>query len=158
MVTALALVFLVGPFAINQLRLRRGVRQPIHRDSLIILSLLLIGVPLWGKLTIPAVLVVMAMNLGFGLTGLAALRDTVAWRSCQTHEVGTGALAVVCGVAAGAGLGFVLSAATPASAITGDIGSLAVSAMIGTVAVATTQGIVFAPPSGLFPPPAPARG
>jgi phospho-N-acetylmuramoyl-pentapeptide-transferase len=69
----------------------------------------------------------------------------------QLHFVaGTGELAVLCGAVIGAGLGFLWFNAPPASIFMGDIGSLALGGMIGTVAVATKHEIVLGIVGGLF--------
>src|SRR5262249_54354073 len=63
---------------------------------------------------------------------------------------GTGELAVLCGAVIGAGLGFLWFNAPTASIFMGDIGSLALGGMLGTVAVTTKHEIVLGIVGGLF--------
>src|SRR5437899_1101839 len=108
-----------------------------------------------------------AVNLTDGLDGLAivpvmiavgcfgifawAVGNAVLSDYLQLHFVaGTGELAVLCGAVIGAGLGFLWFNAPPASIFMGDIGSLALGGMIGTVAVATKHEIVLGIVGGLF--------
>jgi len=57
---------------------------------------------------------------------------------------------VLCGAVIGAGLGFLWFNAPPASIFMGDIGSLALGGMLGTVAVTTKHEIVLGIVGGLF--------
>jgi phospho-N-acetylmuramoyl-pentapeptide-transferase len=66
------------------------------------------------------------------------------------HIPGSGELAVFCGGLIGAGLGFLWFNAYPAKVIMGDIGSLAIGAALGTVAIITNHEIVLAIAGGLF--------
>ena len=60
------------------------------------------------------------------------------------HVAGTGELAVLCGAAIGAGLGFLwLNASARLDLYAGDTGSLALGGMLGTVAVATKHEVVL---------------
>jgi phospho-N-acetylmuramoyl-pentapeptide-transferase len=108
-----------------------------------------------------------AVNLTDGLDGLAIVPVMIA-TGCfgvfawvvgnalfsdylQLHFVpGTGELAVVCGAVIGAGIGFLWFNAPPASIFMGDIGSLSLGGMLGTIAVATKQEIVLGIVGGLF--------
>jgi phospho-N-acetylmuramoyl-pentapeptide-transferase len=63
---------------------------------------------------------------------------------------GTGELAIVCGALIGAGLGFLWFNAPPAQIFMGDTGSLALGALLGTIAVAVKHEIVLAIVGGLF--------
>src|SRR5262249_59151524 len=63
---------------------------------------------------------------------------------------GTGEPAVLCGAVIGAGLGFLWFNAPPASIFMGDIGSLSLGGMLGTIAVATKHEIVLGIVGGLF--------
>jgi phospho-N-acetylmuramoyl-pentapeptide-transferase len=69
----------------------------------------------------------------------------------QLHYVhGSGELAIFCGALVGAGLGFLWFNAYPAQMFMGDVGSLALGAVLGTIAVITKQEIVLALVGGLF--------
>ncbi|GAF55116.1 LOW QUALITY PROTEIN: phospho-N-acetylmuramoyl-pentapeptide-transferase [Psychrobacter sp. JCM 18901] len=57
---------------------------------------------------------------------------------------------IVCGSMVGAGLGFLWFNAHPAQVFMGDVGALALGAMLGTIAVMTRQEIAFAIMGGLF--------
>lgn len=57
---------------------------------------------------------------------------------------------VVCGAMVGAGLGFLWFNAHPAQVFMGDVGALALGAMLGTIAVMTRQEIVLFIMGGLF--------
>lgn len=57
---------------------------------------------------------------------------------------------VVCAAMIGAGLGFLWFNAHPAEVFMGDVGALALGAMLGTIAVMTRQEIAFAIMAGLF--------
>jgi len=66
------------------------------------------------------------------------------------YVAGGGEIAVFCGAMAGAGLGFLWFNSYPAQIFMGDVGSLALGAAIGTVAVITKQEILLALVGGLF--------
>ncbi len=59
------------------------------------------------------------------------------------HVPGTGELAVLCGAAIGAGLGFLWLNTRLASTLAGETASLALGGMLGTVAVATKHEVVL---------------
>jgi phospho-N-acetylmuramoyl-pentapeptide-transferase len=63
---------------------------------------------------------------------------------------GAGELAIVCGALAGAGLGFLWFNTYPAQVFMGDIGALAVGAVLGTIAVIVRQEIVLVIMGGIF--------
>ena len=63
---------------------------------------------------------------------------------------GAGELAVFCGALAAAGLGFLWFNAYPAQMFMGDVGSLALGAALGIVALITRQEIVFVLVGGVF--------
>jgi phospho-N-acetylmuramoyl-pentapeptide-transferase len=85
MITALIVVFLVGPWIIDHLRLRQGRGQPIRADGpqshlttkrgtptmggLMILSGVLVATVLWANPVNPYVWIVLGVTLGFGLVG-----------------------------------------------------------------------------------------
>jgi phospho-N-acetylmuramoyl-pentapeptide-transferase len=108
-----------------------------------------------------------AVNLTDGLDGLAISPLIVAFGSylvfsylaghvkiasyLQTPYVsGSGEISVVCGAVVGAGLGFLWYNAYPAEIFMGDVGSLSLGAVLGTVAVITKQEMVLALVGGLF--------
>lgn len=57
---------------------------------------------------------------------------------------------IVCAAMIGSGLGFLWYNAHPAQVFMGDVGALALGAMLGTIAVMTRQEIAFAIMGGLF--------
>jgi phospho-N-acetylmuramoyl-pentapeptide-transferase len=84
MVTSALVVFLFGPWIIDNLRLRQGKGQPIRADGpqthlvkvgtptmggLMILSGLVVSTLLWANPRNPYVWIVMAVTLGFGFVG-----------------------------------------------------------------------------------------
>src|SRR5438132_3572836 len=97
-----------------------------------------------------AIVPVIIAALSFGFISYLA-GNTVFAEYLNIHYVaGAGELAVLCGAVIGAGLGFLWFNAPPASIFMGDTGSLALGAMIGTIAVATKHEIVLAVIGGLF--------
>ncbi len=69
----------------------------------------------------------------------------------QIHYVpGAGEITIFCGAMVGAGLGFLRFNTYPAQVFMGDVGSLSLGAMLGTVAVITKQEIVLVLVGGLF--------
>jgi phospho-N-acetylmuramoyl-pentapeptide-transferase len=108
-----------------------------------------------------------AVNLTDGLDGLAIGATTIA---AATYTVftyiagnrviagylqiayvpGVGEVAVFCGALVGAGIGFLWFNAHPAEVFMGDVGSLALGAAIGTVAVLAKQEILLVLVGGLF--------
>ena len=63
---------------------------------------------------------------------------------------GAGELLVLCTAMAGAGLGFLWFNAYPAEVFMGDVGALALGAMLGTIAVIVRQEIVLFIMGGVF--------
>lgn len=61
-----------------------------------------------------------------------------------------GEIAVICGILAGAGLGFLWFNAHPAQIFMGDSGSIPLGAILGTIAVVTKQEILLLIVGGLF--------
>ena len=66
------------------------------------------------------------------------------------YVAGSGEIAIFCGALAGSGLGFLWFNTYPAQIFMGDVGSLALGAAVGTVAVITKQEILLALVGGLF--------
>ena len=108
-----------------------------------------------------------AVNLTDGLDGLAIGPIVIAFSSYLVfaylagharianylgipYVAGTGELSVLCGAAVGAGLGFLWFNAHPADLFMGDVGSLPLGAVLGTVAVMTKQEIVLILVGGIF--------
>ena len=108
-----------------------------------------------------------AVNLTDGLDGLAIGPIIVAFVSYLAfaylaghitlasylqipYVAGTGELSVVCGAVFGASLGFLWYNSHPAELFMGDVGSLPLGAILGTVAVMTKQELVLIPVGGIF--------
>ena len=66
------------------------------------------------------------------------------------HIPGAGELAVFCGAMVGAALGFLWFNTYPAQVFMGDVGSLALGAALGTVAMVTRHEVVLAIIGGIF--------
>ena len=66
------------------------------------------------------------------------------------HIVGTGELLVLCGAMIGAGIGFLWFNTYPAQIFMGDLGSLTLGGILGTLAVLIRHEIVFAIMAGVF--------
>jgi len=67
-----------------------------------------------------------------------------------THVPGAGELSVFCGALVGSSLGFLWFNAHPAEVFMGDVGSLALGAAIGTIAVIIKQEFLLVLVGGLF--------
>ena len=108
-----------------------------------------------------------AVNLTDGLDGLAIGPVTIAAGTYMAlayvaghvniagylqvqYVAGAGELAVFCGSVAGAGIGFLWFNTYPAEVFMGDVGSLSLGAILGTVAVITKQEILLVLVGGLF--------
>ena len=108
-----------------------------------------------------------AVNLTDGLDGLAimpavmvgAALGLIAYVSGNTefssylqipYVAGAGELAVFCGALIGAGLGFLWFNTYPAQIFMGDVGSLAIGAALGLVAIIVRHEIVLLIMGGLF--------
>lgn len=108
-----------------------------------------------------------AVNLTDGLDGLAISPIIVAF-GCYVvfaylsshvkiasylqipHVSGSGEVVVFCGAVVGAGFGFLWFNAYPAEIFMGDVGSIPLGAVLGTVAIITKQEIVLILVGGLF--------
>ena len=66
------------------------------------------------------------------------------------HIASCGEITIVCGILAGAGLGFLWFNAHPAQVFMGDTGSIPLGALLGTIAVITKQEILLLVVGGLF--------
>jgi phospho-N-acetylmuramoyl-pentapeptide-transferase len=108
-----------------------------------------------------------AVNLTDGLDGLAIMPTVLvagalgifAYASGHAEFAkylgmpripGSGELAIVCAALAGAGLGFLWFNTYPAQVFMGDIGALAVGAVLGTIAVIVRQELVLVIMGGIF--------
>jgi len=108
-----------------------------------------------------------AVNLTDGLDGLAIGPVTVAAATyvllsyvaghvkiaeyLQIHYVpGSGELAVLAGAIVGAGMGFLWYNTYPAQVFMGDVGSLPLGGILGTIAVVTKHEILMALVGGIF--------
>ena len=108
-----------------------------------------------------------AVNLTDGLDGLAILPAVMiagglgVYAYISSHSIfsgyldlpyipGTEELVIFCAALIGAGLAFLWFNAYPAQVFMGDVGSLAVGAALGLVAVLVRQEIIFALMAGVF--------
>lgn len=66
------------------------------------------------------------------------------------HIASCGEISIICGILAGAGLGFLWFNAHPAQIFMGDAGSIPLGAILGTIAVVTKHEIVLLVVGGLF--------
>jgi len=101
-----------------------------------------------------------ADGLAIGLVGIAAVANAILVY-VSGHAVfakylqvlylpGTGELTVVCGALLGASLGFLWYNAHPAEVFMGDVGSLALGAALGTIAVITKHELILVIVGGIF--------
>lgn len=124
----------------------------------------------WGYIFFAAIVIVgasNAVNLTDGLDGLAIGPVSIAATTYMifayvaghvriadylqiNYVAGSGELTIFCGAIAGAGLGFLWFNAYPAQIFMGDVGSLALGAVLGTIAVITKQEILLVLVGGLF--------
>ncbi len=124
----------------------------------------------WGYVPLMVFIIVgasNAVNLTDGLDGLAISPLIVAFGSYLVFAYlaghiklaeylqipyisGAGEVSILCGAVAGAGLGFLWYNAYPAEIFMGDVGSLSLGAILGTVAIITKQEIVLLMVGGLF--------
>ena len=124
----------------------------------------------WGYIPLAVFIIVgtsNAVNLTDGLDGLAISPLIVAFacylifayltgnvKTASYLQIpylpGAGEISILCGAAVGAGLGFLWYNAYPAEIFMGDVGSLPLGALLGTVAVITKQELVLILVGGLF--------
>ncbi len=108
-----------------------------------------------------------AVNLTDGLDGLAIMPTVMVGAALGVfaylsgnvqfasylnipYLIGAGELVIICGSIVGAGLGFLWFNTYPAQIFMGDIGSLALGAALGTIAVIVRQEIVLFIMGGIF--------
>ena len=99
-------------------------------------------------------------GLAVGLVGISVLATGILvyisgnFKFSQYLQVlyipGTGELTVFCGAILGASLGFLWYNSYPADVFMGDVGSLPLGGVLGTLAVITKQEIVLAVVGGIF--------
>jgi UDP-N-acetylmuramyl pentapeptide phosphotransferase/UDP-N-acetylglucosamine-1-phosphate transferase len=70
--------------------------------------------------------------------------------TCRSRGPGAGELVIICAAIAGAGLGFLWFNTYPAMVFMGDIGALALGAVLGTIAVIVRQELVLVIMGGIF--------
>ncbi len=124
----------------------------------------------WGYIFFAVIVIVgtsNAVNLTDGLDGLAIGPVIIASVTYMlfayvtghvriaeylqiSYVSGSGELTIFCGILAGAGLGFLWFNTYPAQIFMGDVGSLPLGGVIGTVAVITKQEIMLILVGGLF--------
>jgi phospho-N-acetylmuramoyl-pentapeptide-transferase len=124
----------------------------------------------WGYILLAMLVIVgtsNAVNLTDGLDGLAIGSMTVATATYLIfsyvaghikiatylqipYVAGSGELAVLCGAVIGAGMGFLWFNTYPAEIFMGDVGSLPLGGILGTVAVITKQELLLILVGGLF--------
>ena len=99
-----------------------------------------------GLAIMPTVLVACALGVFAYASGNAVFSNYL-----QIPQVpGAGELTIICAAIAGAGLGFLRFNTYPAMVFMGDIGALALGAVLGTIAVIVRQELVLVIMGGIF--------
>jgi phospho-N-acetylmuramoyl-pentapeptide-transferase len=99
-----------------------------------------------GLAIMPSVLVACALGIFAYASGNAVFSTYL-----QIPQVpGAGELVIICAAIAGAGLGFLWFNTYPAMVFMGDIGALALGAVLGTIAVIVRQELVLVIMGGIF--------
>jgi phospho-N-acetylmuramoyl-pentapeptide-transferase len=99
-----------------------------------------------GLAIMPAVLVACALGVFAYASGHAQFAGYL-----QIPRIpGAGELVIICAAIAGAGLGFLWFNTYPAMVFMGDIGALALGAVLGTIAVIVRQELVLVVMGGVF--------
>ncbi len=99
-----------------------------------------------GLAIMPTVLVAIALGVFAYATGNAKFSDYLQ----IPYIPGAGELLVICSAIAGAGLGFLWFNTYPAMVFMGDVGALALGAVLGTIAVIVRQELVLVIMGGIF--------
>ena len=99
-----------------------------------------------GLAILPTVLVAGALGIFAYASGHAQIATYLFIPNLQ----GVGEVAIFCGALVGAGLGFLWFNAYPAMVFMGDVGSLALGAALGVVAVVVRQEVVLFIMGGIF--------
>ena len=99
-----------------------------------------------GLAIMPTVLVACALGVFAYASGNAVFSNYL-----QIPQIpGAGELVIICAAIAGAGLGFLWFNTYPAMVFMGDIGALALGAVLGTVAVIVRQELILVVMGGVF--------
>src|SRR6476619_7091629 len=99
-----------------------------------------------GLAIMPSVLVACALGIFAYASGNAVFSEYL-----QIPQVpGAGELVIICAAIAGAGVGFLWFNTYPAMVFMGDIGALALGAVLGTIAVIVRQELVLVIMGGVF--------
>ena len=99
-----------------------------------------------GLAIMPTVLVACALGVFAYASGNAVFSEYLKIPSIP----GAGELVIICAAIAGAGLGFLWFNTYPAMVFMGDIGALALGAVLGTIAVIVRQELVLVVMGGVF--------
>lgn len=99
-----------------------------------------------GLALLPTVLVAVALGVFAYITGNRVFSEYLA----IPYIPGVGEITVFCSALIGAGLGFLWYNTYPAQVFMGDVGSLALGAALGVVAVVVRQELVFFLMAGIF--------
>jgi phospho-N-acetylmuramoyl-pentapeptide-transferase len=99
-----------------------------------------------GLAIMPTVLVAAALGIFAYASGHAEFARYLG----MPRIPGSGELTIICGALAGAGLGFLWFNTYPAQVFMGDIGALAVGAVLGCIAVIVRQELVLVIMGGIF--------
>jgi len=99
-----------------------------------------------GLAIMPAVFIAVALGIFAYVAGNSVFSEYLA----IPYIAGAGELTIFCGALAGAGLGFLWFNTYPAQVFMGDIGSLAMGAALGLIAVIVRQELVFVLMAGVF--------
>ena len=132
----------------------KDVALPMGAGFIVLTYLVIVGTSnavnltdgLDGLAILPTVLVAAALGLFAYLTGNAVFSEYLAIPGIP----GTGEVLIFCASLVGAGLGFLWFNTYPAQVFMGDIGSLALGASLGVVAVIVRQEIVLFIMGGIF--------
>lgn len=99
-----------------------------------------------GLAIMPTVLVACALGVFAYVSGHAVFSEYLQIPSVP----GAGELVIICAAIAGAGLGFLWFNTYPAMVFMGDVGALALGAVLGTIAVIARQELVLVIMGGIF--------
>lgn len=93
---------------------------------------------------------VITVSIGLGIFAYVASNKIFSTHLLLPHVPGSQELVVFCGSLIGSCLGFLWFNAYPARVFMGDVGSLAIGAALGTMAIIVRQEIAYAILAGLF--------
>lgn len=99
-----------------------------------------------GLAIMPTVMVAAALGVFAYLTGHVRFSDYLL----IPYVAGAGELIIICGAIVGAGLGFLWFNTYPAQVFMGDVGALALGAVLGVIAVIVRQELVLVIMGGIF--------